>query len=105
MAEAVATIPKSDQRLSDFVNPVGFWKYNGPYFVELAYEPNRNFVPAGVQIDGDTVSVPSGRVEQVIGGIQFYSRSLPFFATFKRVKAIRDGKGNLLWVNRGYLGT
>ena len=87
------------QDIKTFKNPSGYWGHRGSFTVELTPDTDKSIVPSGVEILGDIVRVKSGRIQQKMGGIQFYYRGTPFGWGYTKVKVIRDGSGNLLWVN------
>ena len=91
-----------NQNVKTFRNPSGYWEYEGAFSVELTHEADKSIVPAGVKIKGDTIYVSNGRIKQTIGGIQLRSLNQPFFWGYQFLKVIRDGKGNLIWVNYTY---
>lgn len=94
----------TDQKedLKNFQNPVGYWQHSGPFSIELSPEANKSKVPASAKIDGNTVRVQDGHLKQTIGGIQLYSKESPFYWGYTHIQVIRDGSGNLLWVNHNY---
>ncbi len=94
------SIPKS-QDIKTFSNPSGFWEYIGPFSVELTRDANKSFAPSDAKIEGDIITFDSGRIVQSLGGIQLYSTK-HFTWGYKFIKVIRDGEGNLLWVNYNY---
>jgi len=75
--------------------------YQGAYSIELTPEAGTDNVPtsASTKVKGQTVIVETGRIAQVMGGIQFYALERPFSWDYKFIRCIRDGDGNLLWVN------
>lgn len=85
-----------------FTNPTGYWEYQGAFSVELTDAADLSHVPEGVSVAGQTATVARGRIKQVMGGIQLYALEQPFCWGYKFIKAIRDGSGKLLWVNRDY---
>ena len=85
-----------------FQNPSGYWEHDGAFSVELTKNADKNIIPSGTKIEGDVVIVDHGRIKQTMGGIQLYSLERPFYWGYNLIKAIRDGAGNLLWVNHGY---
>lgn len=85
-----------------FQNPSGYWEYDGVFSVELVKGADKSIVPPSAQIERNKVVVQSGRIKQTMGGIQLYSQESPFFWGYPNIKAIRDGEGNLLWVNNNH---
>ncbi len=95
-------MPDSKQDIKTFVNHSGTWSHDGPFSVELTPDANKLIAPPGARIEGDTLHFRSGRVSQSVGGIQFFSSGKHFYWGYKFLKVIRDGAGNLLWVNDNY---
>lgn len=91
-----------NQEIKDFQNPSGYWEHDGAFSVELVPGTNKNIAPSSVEVQGDTVHVRHGRIKQSMGGIQLYSHEEPFYWGYSFIKVIRDGQGNLLWVNYKY---
>ena len=81
-----------------FQNPPGYWEHKGKYSVELTPQATTDHLPPSAKV-GLTVTVPEGRIKQVIGGIQFYSNGEPFSWGYRYIKSIKDEKGNLIWQN------
>jgi len=74
--------------------------YQGPYTVELQPDAEKDHLSSvSVTINGNTVSVPRGTVQQVMGGIQFYADHKPFSWGYKFIRCIGDAKGEILWQN------
>ena len=92
----------SPTNIKSFKNPSGYWEHEGSFSVELTPDADKSKVPLSVSVRGDIVHVHNGRVKQTMGGIQLYSNGSPFYWGYPRVKVIRDGNGNLLWVNYNY---
>lgn len=90
------------QDIKTFQNPSGAWEHVGSFSIELTSDAGRDCIPSSAEIKGDIVYVSAGSVKQVIGGIQFYSENSPFGWDYSAIKVIRDGDGNLLWVNYNY---
>ena len=90
------------QEIKDFKNPSGNWEHDGTFSVELVSGTDKSIVPPSAEVEGDTVRVRHGRIEQTIGGIQLYSYESPFYWGYPSIKVIRDGQGKLLWVNYNY---
>lgn len=85
-----------------FQNPSGYWKHQGAFSVELTDDALISIVPSSAVVDGNKVIVREGHIQQTIGGIQFYSHEQPFSWGYSKIKEIRDGDENLLWINRNY---
>ncbi len=90
---------RQTQDIKVFRNPTGYWEYDGAFSVELTPDADKSIVPPSAEIRGDVVHVRHGRIKQTMGGIQLYSEGNPFYWGYPRIKVIRDGSGNLLWVN------
>ncbi len=88
-----------DQDLANFRNKSSYWEHDGAFSVELTPEADMGIVPSSAEIRGNTVHVRQGRIKQKMGAIQFHSVESPFYWGYKFIKVIRDGDGNLLWVN------
>lgn len=95
-------MPIQNQDTKTFKNPSPYWEHQGAFSVELTPDADKSIAPATTEIRGDTVHVKQGRIKEVMGGIQLYSLESPFYWGYPRIKAIRDGNGNLLWVNYDY---
>jgi hypothetical protein len=93
---------KSQQDTKTFQNPIGYWEHDGAFSVELTPDADKSIVPSTAEIQGDIVRVRNGRVKQTMGGIQLHSEGNQFYWGYPRIKAIRDGKDNLLWINNNY---
>lgn len=92
--------PTQNQDIVTFVNPRGYWEYEGAYSAELTPDARWNLlvdIPS-IRIEGHTVHVPSGRAHTMMFGIQLWSLGEAFYFTETNVKVIRDGNGDLLWV-------
>lgn len=85
-----------------FRNPTGYWEHIGAFSIELTSDADKSIVPQNAEVQGDIVRVSNGRINQTIGGIQLYSGEIPFFWGYGRIKIIRNGNGDLLWVNYDY---
>lgn len=85
-----------------FKNPTSYWEHQGSYSVVLTDDATTDHLPTGVSVRGKTVSVPRGRIKQVMGGIQFYADEQPFSWGYKFIKEVRDGNDNLVWQNYNY---
>lgn len=89
--------------MAKFKNPVGFFKENGPFEVELTEETHSRKLPDGVVQVGNKVSFPkSGTVSQSMGGIQFSCNGADISWSYKVLKVIRRPNGKLIWRNRNY---
>lgn len=88
--------------IKTFRNPSGYWSHDGAFSVELTDDADIGIVPSSAQVLGRVVQVENGRIKQSMGGIQLYSREHPFFWGYNKIKVIKDGSGNLLWVNNNY---
>ena len=78
--------------------------YEGAYTVELQPGAPKNHIGGRCTVRGNTVSVPQGSVQQVMGGIQFYVYSAegqrtPFSWGYHLIRRICDTKGETLWEN------
>ena len=82
-----------------FKNPY-LLKHQGAFTVEIAHEDDVNCVPDTAKISDNIITVSHGRIEEVTGGIQFYALEKPFAWPCVAIRCIRDGNGELLWVNR-----
>lgn len=91
---------KSD--IENFRNPTGFWSHEGSFSVELIPDADTSIAPPSADVRGNTVHVRNGQVKQTMGGIQLHSQGSPFYWGYPSIKVIRDGEGNLLWVNYYY---
>ena len=87
------------QDIRTFKNPTGYWEHDGAFSVELVEDADTSIVPASATVQDNVVSVQHGRVKQTMGGIQLRSHEAPFYWGYNQMKCIRDGSGNLLWVN------
>ena len=96
----MATSQKQD--IKTFQNPSGYWEHRGSFSVELTKGAKKNIVPTSAKVQGNIVHVKHGSVEQMMGAIQLYSLGYPFHWGYSQMKVIRDGSGNLLWVNWDY---
>jgi hypothetical protein len=90
------------QDISTFKNPAGYWTHQGAFSVELIPDANKSIVPPSAEVEGDIVRVRAGRIKQSMGGTQLYSAGARFCFGYSYIKVIRDGSGNLLWVNYNY---
>ena len=90
------------QNIKAFQNPSGYWEHDGAFSVELTPDTDKSVVPSSAEVQGDIVRVRHGRIKQTVGGIQLYSLESPFYWDYPRIKVIRDGDDNLLWVNYSY---
>jgi hypothetical protein len=90
------------QNIKTFQNPSGYWEHDGAFSVELTLDADKSIIPLTAEVRGNTVHVHNGRIKQTMGGIQLYSEGSPFYWGYPRIKVIRDGDGNLLWVNHDY---
>lgn len=88
--------------LQKFVNPRGYWSYEGGFSVELTNAADKTVAPKSVKFDGNTARISNGRIKQTIGGIQLHSEQEPFYWGYSFIKVIRDGTGTPLWVNYDY---
>jgi hypothetical protein len=83
-------------------NPSGFWEHQGSFSVLLTYDAQTNHLPCGALLQERTVHVRHGRIKQSMGGIDFYADEQCFGWSYRFIKQIRDGAGNLIWQNRDY---
>ena len=90
------------QNIKTFKNPSGYWEHNKAFSVELTPDADKSIAPSSAEVQGDIVRVRNGRIKQVMGGIQLYSEESSFYWGYPKIKVIRDGNGNLLWVNYHY---
>jgi len=91
-----------EQDLSTFINPDGYWEYQGPFSVEVTPGAKRDHVPCTVRFEGNIAYIDAGRIKQTIGGIQLYAFETPFYWGNNMIRAIRDKDGRPIWVNRNY---
>jgi hypothetical protein len=94
------SIPKNED-IKTFENPQGNWEYKGAFSIELTLDADKTALP-NATVQGNIVAVSNGRIQQSNGGIRFYSMEKHFHWGYRFIKIIRDGKGNLLWVNDNY---
>jgi hypothetical protein len=88
--------------ISSFKNPEGYWSHEGAFSIELTADAPKD-PPKPARLLGSIVYVDKdGRIKQSVGGIQFYAGKIPFYWAYSCMKAIRDDKGDLLWVNKNY---
>ncbi|MCH7641594.1 hypothetical protein IID22_05365 [Patescibacteria group bacterium] len=92
----------SEHDLNSFQNPTGYWEHHGAFSLELTTDADKIIIPSTADIDGNIVRVHHGRIKQVMGVIQFYSEGSLFYWGYPRIKVIRDGESNLLWVNNNH---
>ncbi len=85
-----------------FQNPSGHWEYKGPFSVELTKDASTDLINPSAIIEGTKVTVAEGYIKQTMGGIQFCSGNQSFYWGYPKIKEIRDGGGNLIWVNDNY---
>lgn len=91
----------TEKDIESFQNPTGDWSLGGPFSIELTDDhPDLVWLPASTEINGNVITVKIGFAEQSMGGIQFYSKAHPFSFSYRTIKAIRNGKGDLFWVNK-----
>lgn len=90
--------------VKSFRNSTGYWNHKGAFSVELVDGTDTSIVPSSAEIRGNIVFVSKGSVKQTMGGIQLNSAGVDFYWSYSRMKVIRDGKGNLLWVNNNHRG-
>ncbi len=90
------------ENLQTFQNPDGYWSHDGAFSVELTPDADKNIAPSTAEIRGDIVHVKNGHIKQNPGAIQFVSEGKPFYWGYKWIKVIRDGGGNILWVNQDH---
>lgn len=77
--------------------------YAGSFRVELTEKAlMRKVTPRGTRIEGQVVHVLSGRVIQLMGGIQLYSCGYPFSWDYIFIKAILTPENKYIWKNRNY---
>lgn len=81
------------------------WKYRGSFSIELGPRANTAIIPKIATVSGNpfTIKITNGTIHEVSTGKQFYADGDkdPFFYGNHDIKVIRDGKGNLLWKNKG----
>ncbi len=73
--------------------------YQGPYTVEIWNGAKTEHVPSSAEVRENIVSVSVGTVQQVIGGIQFYSMGQPFSWGYYFIRKITGRNGEELWKN------
>ena len=76
--------------------------YKGKYTIEFTADADLSRIPKNVDIIDKNVTVWDGTVQQVMGGIQFYSGNNPFSLGYKFIKRILDKDKNELWKNYNY---
>lgn len=93
-------MPPQDD-IESFVNPEGYWSYEGTYVVELTETADKEAPGKSVEIDGNIVTVRNGWVGQSMGFLEMSDankHSLPW-SGYENIKLIRKESGDLIWVN------
>ena len=87
------------QDIKTFQNPTGFWDYAGAFSIELDSERSADMVIDRTLVTENKISVQSGEIHQSMGGIDFLFSGQTHHFGYRHLQIIRDGEGNLLWVN------
>lgn len=75
-------------------------EYSGPFIIEIWNEAKTEHVPSSARIiDGNQISVTSGRFHNSLGGIQFYSDGQPFSFHALYIRRITNPSGQIIWRN------
>lgn len=78
-----------------------FWEHEGAFSIELSPDAYTYHVPKnGVAITENIVQVQDGKIQQFMGGMQFWVLKIPFAWGYRFIRCIRDAQGNILWENR-----
>lgn len=87
------------EKVETFQNPLGFWKYEGAFFVELAERVTVSRLPHSVTVTGGGIIVPEGVVTSSVRGIQMYFCGTALFLGQRFVQAVYTQGGAPIWIN------
>ncbi len=96
-----------------FQNPTGFWKHDGAFSIEFINDLDfhiRQLPQPEFKFKDKTVRVDHGGLGQDRNWVQFFAFerndttqiAAEAMRFMHKVKAIRDGEDNLLWVNNNH---
>lgn len=92
--------------IKTFINPSDFLVHEGSFLIEFTDDADTNKVSNTdiAYIDGQILHVHDGQVEEYRGGIQCVLNEYEFNWGYQHIRCIKDGSGELLWVNDYYRG-